>query len=173
MAMATELREPKDLAELYERDFYAWARHQASALRDFHATRPNLPLDLEHLIEEVDDLADAKLGAVKSQLRRLIVHYLKLEYSPARPLRRKWEVSIVDAQNEIENDMTASIREATASDLGRVYAGARRLAAAELIEHDELEAARALPEACPYTLDQLIDETWRPTNRHDLTDDTS
>ena len=27
-------------------------------------------------------------------------------------------------------------------------------------------------EACPCTLDQLVDETWRPTNRHGLTDDT-
>ena len=170
--MATELHQPKDLAELYERDFYAWARHQASALRDLDATRPYLPLDLEHLIEEVDDFADAKLGAVRSQLRCLIVHYLKLEHSPARPPRRKWEVSIVDAQNEIENNISASICAATASDLDRLYAGARRLAAAEPIEHDEPEAATSLPETCPYTLDRLLDETWRPTNRHGLTDET-
>ena len=32
------------------------------------------------------------------------------------------------------------------------------------------EAARALPAACPYTLDQLLDRGWLPANRHGLTD---
>ena len=169
--MATKLEDKVDPAALYEEDFYAWALHQAAALRDFQATRPNLPLDLEHLIEEVTDLADNKLGAVKCQLSRLMVHYLKLEFSPAAGPRRKWEVSIIDAQNEIDRDMTPSIRVEAEHALPRVYRGARRLAAAELRAHDEPEAAAALPEACPYTLDQLLDETWRPTNRHGLVDE--
>lgn len=169
--MATELHDPTKLADLYKRDFYAWAKHQAAALRDFQATRPNLPLDLEHLIEEVEDMADSKLAAVRSQLRRLIVHHLKLEYSPARAPRRKWEVSIIDAQNEIDNDMTPSVRQEAGRDLERIYKGARRLAAAELLVHDEPDAAKALPESCPYSLDQLLDEDWRPANRHGLLDD--
>ncbi len=169
--MATELRDPQALTDLYESDFYAWARHQAAALRDFQATRPNLPLDLEHLSEEVDDLADAKLGAVKSQLRRVIVHYLKLEYSPAELPRRKWQSSIIDAQAEIDDDLTPSIRREADGFLPKVYKAARRLAAAELLEYGERESAASLPEACPYTLDQLLDETWRPTSRHGLVDE--
>jgi len=169
--MVTVLDDQKKLTDLYKRDFYAWAKQQAAALRDFQATRPNLPLDLEHLIEEVDDLAENKLGAVKSQLLRIIVHYLKLEFWPAGPPRRKWEVSIIDAQNEIDNDMTPSIEPEAAQALPRLYKGARRLAAAALRLHDEPEVAAALPEACPYTLDQLLDETWRPTNRHGLVDE--
>jgi hypothetical protein len=169
--MATELDDRKKLADLYEADFYAWARQQAAALRDFHATRPNLPLDLEHLIEEVDGLADIKLSAVKSQVARIMVHYLKLEFSPAAPPRRKWEVSIIDAQNAIDSDMTPSIGPEVERALARLYKGARRLAAAELRAHDEPEAAASLPETCPYTLDQLLDETWRPTNRHGLVDE--
>jgi hypothetical protein len=171
MAMATELRDARALVDLYKSDFYAWARHQAEALRAFQATRPNLPLDLEHLIEEVDGLADTKLSAIKSQLSRIMVHYLKLEFSPASPPRRKWEVSIIDAQNQIDSDMTPSLRPEAEQSLARVYNGARRLAAAELRAHDEPEAARALPATCPYTLDQLLDETWRPTNRHGLADE--
>ena len=169
--MATEVCDPAKVTDLYKTDFYAWARQQATALRDFQATRPNLPLDLEHLIEEVDALADTKLGAVKSQLSRIMVHYLKLEFSPALSPRRKWEVSVIDAQNEIDNDMTPSIRAEAAGALARLYKGARRLAAAELRAHDEPEAATLLPETCPYSLDQLLDETWRPTNRHGHVDE--
>ena len=169
--MAIELREQMDLAKLYETDFYAWARQQAEALRQLQATRPNLPLDLGHLIEEVDGLADNKLGAVKGQLSRIMVHYLKLEFSPAPAPRRKWEISIVDAQNEIDRDMTPSLRPEAEQALPRVYKGARRLAAAEFRAHDEPDAAAALPGTCPYSLDQLLDETWHPTNRHGLVDE--
>jgi hypothetical protein len=33
------------------------------------------------------------------------------------------------------------------------------------------EAAAALPAACSYVLDHLLDEEWYPTNRHDIVDD--
>ena len=170
-AMATELREQEDLAALYETDFYAWAKNQAQALRQFQATRPTLPLDLEHLIDEVDGLADANLAAVESQLRRIMIHFLKLEHSPAEPPRRKWAVSIIDAQAEIDDRLTPALRHDVEPRLARQYANARRIAKGELIDHDEPEAAASVPETCPYTLDQLLDETWRPTNRHGLVDE--
>jgi uncharacterized protein DUF29 len=45
-----------DATELYESDFYARTQTQARELRRFAATRPNLPLDLFHLAEEIADL---------------------------------------------------------------------------------------------------------------------
>lgn len=160
--MATELREQVDLVELYKTDFYAWAKHQADALRQFQATRPNLPLDLGHLIEEVNGLADTKLSAVKSQL--------ELEHSPSVEPRKKWRLSIISAQDAIDDDWTPSISRGFAAALPQIYRKARRVAAAELDMNKEREAAATLPETCPYTLDQLLDETWRPTNRHGLID---
>jgi len=48
---------------LYEQDFFAWTQLQARELRRFGRTRPNLPLDFEHLAEEVADLAVYLAGA--------------------------------------------------------------------------------------------------------------
>jgi hypothetical protein len=45
--------------------------------------------------------------------------------------------------------------------LPRTYDRARRNFAAALREHGEQAAADALPEICPYTLDQLTGE-WLP-----------
>jgi hypothetical protein len=42
--------------ELYENDFYAWSQMQAKELRRLARTRPNLPLDLAHIAEEIADL---------------------------------------------------------------------------------------------------------------------
>ena len=169
--MATALQDESQLSQLYGQDFYAWARQQAEALRAFQATRPNAPIDFAHLIDEVDGLADTNLFAVESQLRRIMVHYLKLEHSPATAPRRKWAVSIIDAQAQIEDRLTPSMRRDVEPQFARLYSKARRLAAGELIDHDEPEAAASLPETCPYTLDQLLDETWRPTNRHGHVDE--
>jgi hypothetical protein len=170
--MATELQDQSQLSHLYGQDFYAWARQQADALRQFQATRPNAPIDFAHLIDEVDGLADSNLFAVESQLRRIMVHFLKLEHSPAAAPRRKWAVSIIDAQAQIDDRLTPSMRRDVEPRVERLYAAALRIARGELIDHDEPAAAACLPETCPYTLDQLLDETWRPTSRHGLIDET-
>ena len=65
--------------QLYENDFYAWTRDQAKALRRLAATRPNVELDFGHLIEEAADLGVSQRDALRSQVRRIIVHCLKLE----------------------------------------------------------------------------------------------
>ena len=39
-------------APTYDGDFYAWALHQAALLREVRRWQPDVPLDIEHLIEE-------------------------------------------------------------------------------------------------------------------------
>lgn len=166
--MARTLEETIDPATLYERDFYAWARHQAEALRRLQVARPNLPLDFEHLIEEVEDLAKSDLRAARSQLRRLAEHLLKLEYSPAAEPRHQWRRSVRDARNELGDMLTQTLTRALAPSLSELYADARANALDDLREHGE---TAALPPECPYTFDQLIDKAWYPTNRHGLVDE--
>ena len=73
-------------AHLYEQDFYAWAKAQADLLR---AGRYS-DLDLEHLIEEVDDLGESLYRSGRSRIRTIIEHLLKLEHSPAPNPRTGW-----------------------------------------------------------------------------------
>ena len=169
--MATKLQDKADPAELHDQDFYAWVLEQARQLRAIQESRPNLPLDFEHLIEEVEDLARSDLRTARSQLRRLVEHLLKLEHSPATAPRRKWAVSIIEAQAQIDGRLTTSMRGDVEPQVERLYSKARRLAAGELIDHDEPEAVVSLLETCHYTLDQLLDETWRPTSRHGHVDE--
>ncbi|HEX3208122.1 MAG TPA: DUF29 family protein, partial [Geminicoccaceae bacterium] len=57
---------------LYETDFYAWT--QAKELRRFAKTRPNLPLDLGHLAEEIRDLGKSERDAAFSLAQQIIQH---------------------------------------------------------------------------------------------------
>jgi predicted nuclease with TOPRIM domain len=147
-------------AELYEADFYAWTQVQADRLRRLQAERANLDLDLPHLAEEVEDLGKAERNLLRSHLRRIIEHCLKLE----------WRLSIIEARIEISDHLTATLRRDVADELPRLHEQARRLARQALIGKGEADAAAALPADCPYTLDQLLDDDWYPTNRHGVRD---
>ncbi|BCX18193.1 MAG: hypothetical protein KatS3mg117_1875 [Geminicoccaceae bacterium] len=143
-------------AALYEDDFYAWTQEQAATLRRLAAERWNLPLDLEHLAEEVEDLGKEQRNAVRSQLRRIIEHRLKLRYSPARDPRSGWLDSIDEARADIEDRLTRTIRREVEADLPRLYAQVLPKVARALEAHGEREAAARLPERCPWTLDELL-----------------
>lgn len=159
------------LDELYRVDFYAWAKAQAVALRELAVERWNGPLDLEHLAEVVEGMADDRRDAARSRLRRIIEHCLKLEFSPAADPRIGWKISIDSARAEIEDKLTRAIRRDPEEQLPRLYRQASGIARKALIGQQEREAARSLPDQNPYQLDDLLTDEWYPANRHGLVDE--
>ena len=153
--MATRVRTRN--SHLYEQDFYAWAREQATLLR---AGRYD-ELDLEHLTEEVEDLGGSLYRSVRSRVRTIIEHLLKLEYSPAAEPRGLWRDTVHAQRADLEDDLTASLKRRLRSELQRQYLRARDAAARSLRRHGETAAADALPETCPYTFDQIAGD-WLP-----------
>lgn len=150
------------LDDLYERDFYAWTRQQAQALRRLAETRPNAPVDWEHLVEEVADLGKSERDAVRSHVRRIMLQPLKLQNAPASAPRGAWASSILESRAALEDKLTPTLRADARRNLARLYARARARAALELAEFGEREAAERLPTACPYALRDLLDEDWLP-----------
>ena len=157
---------------LYETDYYAWTREQAAALRSMAAARVDTKLDLENLADEVESLGRSDPNTVRSQVRRIIEHLLKLEHSPASEPRIDWRDSVAQARDEVEDHITASMFADVAADLDKLFGRARRDAASRLIKHGEHETAKALPQACPYGFEQIVDQEWYPANRHGLVDPT-
>jgi hypothetical protein len=143
----------------YDEDYYAWTQAQAAALRRLAADGRELPLDLLNLAEEVEDLGRSTKHAVRSQVTRLLVHFLKLAYSPALDPRDLWLDTVDHARAEIQDLATATIRRELTRELPKLYARARREAARAIGQYGE---AATLPETCPYTLDQLFDDGWYP-----------
>ena len=144
----------------YEDDFYAWTQYQAHVLR----TRDNR-FDRDHLADEVEDLGKSERNAVRSQVRRIVVHFLKLAYSPARDPRFDWLDSIIEARAALEDQLSPSLRPDINETLPRLCSTVRKQAALELQKYGEREAARFLPVECPYTIDQILAEDWYPEPR--------
>src|SRR5205085_11027039 len=92
----------------YDDDFYAWTQYQAGVLRTLR-TRDNR-FDREHLAEEIEDLGKSERDAVRSQVERVLLHLLKLAYSPACEPRFDWMDSIIEARSALENKLSPTLR---------------------------------------------------------------
>jgi hypothetical protein len=144
----------------YDDDFYAWTQYQAGVLRTM-PTRDNR-FDREHVAEEIEDLGRSHRDAVRSQVRRILLHGLKLAHSPARDPRSDWMDSIDDARAEIDDKLTPTLRRDIDEALPRLYASVRQRVLRDLEKYGERSAALSVPIECPYTVDQILAEDWYP-----------
>lgn len=144
----------------YDDDFYAWTQHQAAVLREMPVADNRF--DREHVAEEIEDLGNNVRSAMRSQVRRIVEHFLKLQYSPAREPRADWMASIVDARVILEDDLTATLRADVARELSRLYRAARKQADLGLQRYQEHAAAYSMPAECPYALEQILEDDWYP-----------
>jgi hypothetical protein len=146
--------------QLYEADFYAWTREQAKELRRLARTRPNAPLDLAHIAEEIRDLGKSEYEAAFSLTQRIIEHLLLIEHSPATDQRLHWADEIDDFRDAIERRLSPSIRRRLKRELANAYARACRRVRRKMERYGEMPAA-ALPAQCPYMIEQVLGE-WLP-----------
>jgi len=137
----------------YDTDFYGWTQQQAAALR----AKDWAALDLAHLAEEVEDVGNSVRFALESQLVRLLLHLLKLTHDPATRPRRGWRVTVASAREEVAKRATGGLQHHPARYLPDAYRQARRLAALALDR-----PLADVPEACPWTVAQVLDEDFWP-----------
>jgi uncharacterized protein DUF29 len=138
---------------LYDTDFVEWAAKTAELLRQGRFD----DVDLEHLIEEIVSLGQSDERAVRSQLRRMLMHLIKVRIQPERA-GSSWRESVVSARDEIEDLMerSPSLRRHLEETLESTY---RRAVKSALDETNLQSQAKKLdiPEKCPYTLDELLE----------------
>ena len=149
-------------SELYEQDLYAWSEAQADLLRG----RRFAELDLEHVVEEIEDVGGSLYREVRSRVRTIMEHLLKLEHSAVTEPRAGWERTIRTQRADLAEDLTPFLRPRIERSLARFYEAARIEAATALRAHGERAAADALPTTSPYTLDQITGD-WLPNQAGD------
>jgi Domain of unknown function DUF29 len=147
--------------QLYESDFYAWTQDQAKELRRLARTRPNVPLDLAHLAEEIQDLGKSERDAVFSLAQQILQHFLLIEHSPAVEQRRHWMDEVDDFRVQMKRKLSPTIRRHLKRELSELYADGRRIVARKMRRYEEEHAAAALPAGCPYTVEQVLGD-WLP-----------
>ena len=139
----------------YDEDFVAWTQHQATMLREDKWDK----MDLLNLAEEIESLGNSVRRELSSRLRILVVHLLKWRYQPERLIEgHSWETTINTQRNDIDDLLhdSPSLRPQVQERLAQQYGKARRQA----LQETRL-AASALPESCPWTMEQVrADDFW-------------
>ena len=137
---------------LYDTDLSAWAAHNAGLLRAGKFS----DLDVEHLIEELDDMGKSEFRAFESHLQNLMMHLLKWQL---QPLMRSgsWRGTIENARHSTAKLLrdNPSFKARLQQTITDEYPYARRAAS-----YDTGLQIDTFPSTCPYTAEQLFDEHW-------------
>jgi len=139
---------------MYAIDFNLWAQQTALLVREQRWQE----IDLEHLVEELEDVSKREKRAIASQLIRLLLHLLKWHYQPQRR-SDSWLDSITDARIQIELTVqeSPSLKHYPAEEFLQCYQRARLSAA----KQTGLPLT-IFPESCPYLLEDVLSEAWLP-----------
>ncbi len=137
-----------DLKALYDQDETAWLELSARLIRAGRLEE----LDYDNLPEFLEDMAKRDRREVESRLAVLLAHVLKWTYQPDRR-RRGWLATVEAQRHELSLLLrSGTLRNHAEAELESAYRAAVRQATAETgIE------GKALPQQCPYTVQQLLE----------------
>jgi hypothetical protein len=139
--------------DLYERDILSWSEHPADLLRRLARGERVNDVDWEHVVEEIEDVGLSELNAVRSYLRLMLVHLLKLQGWPDSPAADHWRREIACFQSDAVQRFAPSMRHRI--DLASLYA--RALNELKDTRFDDV-FPQPWPPACPVGLDELLNE---------------
>ncbi|WP_110988910.1 DUF29 domain-containing protein [Acaryochloris thomasi] len=139
---------------LHETDFVEWADQTAELLKQGKFDE----LDIEHLIEEVEDLGNSERKALRSQLTRLLMHLLKWQYQSDKR-SGSWRGSIRESRKQIRRLVRdyPSLKNHLIEKFDLCYQDAAEDAADETGLPLE-----TFPPECPYTAEQTLNSEFLP-----------
>lgn len=141
----------------YQTDYYSWTQEQATLLREGRLNE----LDIEHLIEELEDMGKSRSRALESQLARLLAHLLKWAHQPDQRQwsEHSWRASIRNARLEVEEilEENPGLRPSVPDLFRKAYRKGLNWAIAET----NLPEA-TFPQHCPWELSQVLDAEFWP-----------
>lgn len=135
-------------------DYALWAAEQAALMRSGRLDR----LDIENVAEELDGLGRSEEHQIDSRLEVLITYLLKWQFQPAKR-KYGWQASIDEQRIRLARILkkSPSLRSYPEESLRGSFVIGRNQA----ITETGLDEA-VFPEACPYTVEQVLDPEFFP-----------
>lgn len=138
----------------YDENFYAWTQEQARLLRNGDVRL----IDIENVAEEIESIGRNDRRELESRLTVLLAHLLKWQFQPTQR-STSWQRTILEQRRRIakllqESPSLAGLRDKA---LSGAFPDAREDAALEAGL-----AIEALPQSCPYAIDQILDRAFLP-----------
>jgi hypothetical protein len=150
------------LALEYERDFDVWIQQHIALLKQGRVNE----IDVEHLIEELEDMGKSNSRELESRLIVLIAHLLKWQFQLKKLTKRwkefrgsSWQHTIIEQRLQIHKQLknVPSLKTRIQNAIIESYPYAIEIAV------DETGLPKStFPDSCPYTIDQLLDRKFYP-----------
>jgi hypothetical protein len=138
----------------YEHDFQNWLNRNINLLK----TGQLHELDVTHLIEELEDMGKSNVRELESRLMILIAHLLKWQFQPEKQ-SSSWRGSINEQRLQLLRLLSKvpSLKRQLQNAVEDVYGDSVFLAS------DETNLPKShFPQACPYSMEQLLDKAFYP-----------
>ncbi|MBF0338691.1 MAG: DUF29 domain-containing protein [Nitrospirae bacterium] len=139
---------------LYASDFYKWSLKTAELLRQGRFGE----LDIESIAEEIESLGKSEKKELRNRLAVLIMHLLKWQYQPDKR-SESWKSTISIQRVEIKFVLkdSPSLKHIVETIINEAYEKA-----IVMFQKETRFSQTELPETCPYTFNQLIDNNFLP-----------
>lgn len=144
----------KNEPSLYDSDFHEWTRAQARAI----AERRVADVDWANVAEEIESLGRSDKNEIRNRLTNVLLHLAKWEYQPEKR-KYGWQASIREGRMRIMGsiDSSPSLKNYPEECLDWCWKHGRSKAALEM-----RRKVSTLPENCPYTVEQALDDAFWP-----------
>jgi len=140
--------------EHYNRDFYAWAIHNASLLREGKLSE----IDIDNIAEEIESMGKSEKRELISRMAILIAHLLKWQLQPMRQ-SRSWKCAIEEQRFELSELLAESPSLKNELEKNLAHAYKRSLL---IVEKETGMAKKVLPKTCPFSLKQIFNQKFFP-----------
>ncbi|HEX4044325.1 MAG TPA: DUF29 domain-containing protein [Gammaproteobacteria bacterium] len=138
----------KKVQQQYDKDFYAWAIHNAKLLKAGKLAE----IDIPHIAEEIESMGKSEKRELLNRLAILIAHLLKWQYQPSRR-GNSWKFTIKEQRFELIDLLadSPSLKHDLEKQLSHAYQKSLLLA----IKETGLEQ-KNFPKLCPFSLKQIL-----------------
>ncbi len=139
---------------LYETDFFAWTQRQAEHLRLEEFEK----IDWNNLLKEVEDMGRSTQRELSNRLIVLLSHLLKWHFQPENR-GTSWRATVNVQRKDIARLLrkNPSLNAQVGEFIAEVYESAVQIAWGQTgVDYI------IFPVACPYTVDQVLDESFWP-----------
>lgn len=144
----------------YEQDLYAWARRNAEAIRQGRLNE----IDYEHIADELEEFMGNTRRELYRRLRVLLTHLLKW-VGQSENRSSSWVGTIRTQRSDLARllKQNPSLKRFIPEEMADAYQDARELAATETGK-----PVTEFPNACPFTVEQVLNKDFWPNQEGDL-----
>jgi hypothetical protein len=145
-----------NMQTLYEQDFNVWVQTHVALLKEARFSE----LDVNHLVEELEELGKKHEHELVSRFIILIAHLLKWQYQPTMQCN-SWLSTIIEQRIQVEYllELMPSLKNKLEDATIKAYPKAVKIA----VKETGLSLA-IFPSSCAYCYNELLDENFYPGN---------